>query len=348
MLDDYGSYLGMEKGCFLVKDREGKTERYPMFENEIGEVILKSGNCVSTGALASLGFWGIDTLIMTQKGKPVAMLKSLDDDSHVKTRVCQYEALNNEKAVHIAKQLVLSKFEGQNQVLKKYGLRRHDFSIQEKVKNLQDENTSRLRIRLMAIEGHFSDHYFTQIFSLVPASLRPQSRKTFNAYDGMNNVFNLAYEMLSWKVHHALINAKLEPYLGFLHSMAEGKPSLVCDFMELYRYLVDDFIIQHCRRLQKRDFMMKNEDFSTNRRGKREYLNDSLTRSLVRSLNEYFESKVEIRRIRMGKKQEIETLIHEEALLLAMYLRNERKEWTPRVGIKDDSWRKHEGIGHKL
>ncbi|MEM2915209.1 MAG: CRISPR-associated endonuclease Cas1 [Candidatus Bathyarchaeia archaeon] len=42
----------------------------------------------------------------------------------------------------------------------------------------------------------------------------------------------------------ALIKAKLEPYLGFLHSVQFAKPSLVCDFMELYRYLVDDFIIQ--------------------------------------------------------------------------------------------------------
>ncbi|RLI34350.1 hypothetical protein DRO66_08965 [Candidatus Bathyarchaeota archaeon] len=37
------------------------------------------------------------------------------------------------------------------------------------------------------------------------------------AHDGTNNLFKLAYEMLSWKVHRALIKAKLEPYLGFLH-----------------------------------------------------------------------------------------------------------------------------------
>jgi hypothetical protein len=76
---------------------------------------------------------------------------------------------------------------------------------------------------------------------------------------------------------------------------------------------------------------MKNEDFSVNRKGKREYLNDSLTRSLVRSLNEYFKTKVEIQRIRIGKNQEIETLINEEALLLAQYVRNERQSWNPRI-----------------
>jgi CRISPR/Cas system-associated endonuclease Cas1 len=98
----------------------------------------KSGNMVSSGALASCGFWGIDCLFLTQKGRPVAMLKSLDDDSHVFSRICQYEALNNGKGVQVAKQFVLSKIEGQNQVLRKYGLKRYDFSVMEKVKNLKD------------------------------------------------------------------------------------------------------------------------------------------------------------------------------------------------------------------
>ena len=55
MLDGHGSYLGMEKGCFVVKDKKDNSERYPLFENDIGEVVLKSGNVVSTGALSSLG-----------------------------------------------------------------------------------------------------------------------------------------------------------------------------------------------------------------------------------------------------------------------------------------------------
>jgi CRISPR-associated protein Cas1 len=217
-LEGFGSYLGMEKGCFVVKDKQGNSDRSPLFENLIDEIRVKSGNSLSSGALACCGFWGIDCLFLTQKGKPVAMLRSLDDDSHVKTRICQYEALKTEKGIHIAKQFVLGKLEGQNQVLRKYGLKRHDFSIVEKVKNLETEDNPQLRTRLMSIEGHYSEAYFIQIFSLIPHSLRPDSRKTFKAYDGINNLFNLAYEILSWKVQYALIKAKVEPYLGFLHS----------------------------------------------------------------------------------------------------------------------------------
>ena len=93
----YGNYLGIEKGCIILRDKNKKEEKYPLFEAEIGEVVLTSGNLVSTGALSALGFWGIDVLIATRNGRPVAMLKNLEDDSHVNTRVSQYEAIKNGK-----------------------------------------------------------------------------------------------------------------------------------------------------------------------------------------------------------------------------------------------------------
>jgi len=43
------------------------------------------------------------------------------------------------------------------------------------------------------------------------------------------------------------------------------------------------------------------------------------------------EMEVEVPRMRIGKKQTIKTLINEETLLLAKFLRNERKTWIPRI-----------------
>lgn len=323
VLDGYGSFLGMEKGCFIVRDRNGTVERYPLFEHEIGEVQIKTGNMVSSGALSSCGFWGIDVLILTGRGNPVAMLKSLDDDSHVKTRLCQYEAFKT-KRLEIAKKFVLGKVEGQNELLKKYGLRPHRESLIDRIPDIRD------KIRLLNVEGKCSRAYFGQVFGLFEEALRPKKRKKFKAYDGLNNLLNLAYTMLKWKVHIALIKAKLEPYLGFLHSVQYAKPSLVCDFAELYRYLIDDFLVQYCQRLKKSDFVMKSETYR-NRRGKREYLNDTKTRDFMRKLNAFFQSTVDIPRIRIGKRQEIETLVREEAWLFAKYLRKERKTWNPRI-----------------
>jgi CRISPR-associated protein Cas1 len=129
------------------------------------------------------------------------------------------------------------------------------------------------------------------------------------------------------------INQKcmFEPYLGFLHSEQFGKPCLVCDLMEMYRYLIDDFLIQYFKSLKKKDFSMKSEDFSRKRKGQREYLKKALAKDLLNKLNSFFESKVEIPRIKHGKRHEIEMLLNQEALLLAKCLRSERNEWTLRI-----------------
>jgi hypothetical protein len=51
----------------------------------------------------------------------------------------------------------------------------------------------------------------------------------------------------------------------------------------------------------------------------------------MRQLDKFFELKVEIPRIKIGKKQTIETLINEEALLFAKFLRNEKGNWNSRI-----------------
>ena len=332
-LDSYGSFLGMEKGCIVLRDKHGNTEKYPLFENEIGEVILKSGNCVSTGVLSALGFWGIDVLVTTRAGRPIAVLKNLEDDSHVKTRISQYEALNNGKGINVAKKIVLAKIESENQVLKKHGLRQHDImGAREAVRRLEAEDLRSMRKRLLSLEGKYGNRYFSQIFLLFPKEIRPKARRTRHAYDATNNLFNLCYDFLFWKCYRALIKAHLETHLGFLHSIKYQRPSLVCDFEELYRYLVDDFLIEYSQDLKPRDFRAKTQTFN-GKKGKRIYLKEKKSRELTANLLDYFKRKVRVPRIRLGKSQEIETLINEEALLLAKYLRNERKGWTPRIAL---------------
>ena len=103
--------------------------------------------------------------------------------------------------------------------------------------------------------------------------------------------------------------------------------------MELYRCLVDGFLIQYCQGLRKRDFKAKFEDYSSSRKGKREYLVRDKTNDLMERLYGLFESWVDVARVKHGDRQTVESLINEEALLLAKYLRGEREAWIPRVAI---------------
>jgi hypothetical protein len=83
--------------------------------------------------------------------------------------------------------------------------------------------------------------------------------------------------------------------------------------------------------LKRKDFTMQREDYSSNRKGERQYLRKPLAKDMMNKLNSFFEEIVEIPRVRHGKKQTVETLINEEALLLAKYLRDEKKTWNPRI-----------------
>jgi hypothetical protein len=65
--------------------------------------------------------------------------------------------------------------------------------------------------------------------------------------------------------------------------------------------------------------------------GRRIHLCEYETNDLAEGLNQLFEREVEIPRIRFGKRQTFETLIAEEALQLARFLRGEIAEWHPRI-----------------
>jgi hypothetical protein len=65
--------------------------------------------------------------------------------------------------------------------------------------------------------------------------------------------------------------------------------------------------------------------------GKRIQLCEYETDELAEDLNGLFDHIVEIPRIRHGSKQTLDTLISEEAFLLARYLRDEKQTWIPGI-----------------
>lgn len=106
------------------------------------------------------------------------------------------------------------------------------------------------------------------------------------------------------------------------YSVQFSKASSVCDFY--------GSILPETRR---KDFIVKSEVLSRKRHGKREYLNRAQTRDLMNRLYKHSECKVDVPGVRIGKKQKVETLISEEALLFVRLLRDERNAWIPRIAV---------------
>jgi len=95
--------------------------------------------------------------------------------------------------------------------------------------------------------------------------------------------------------------------------------------------LIDDFLLERSHKFHKKDFVLVTDFMMRLKRGKRIHLCEYETNELAEDLNGLFDRVIEIPRIRHGSKQTLDTLINEEAYLLARFLRNEKQTWTPRV-----------------
>jgi len=92
-----------------------------------------------------------------------------------------------------------------------------------------------------------------------------------------------------------------------------------------------NFLIERRKKFHRKEFVVVTDFMMRLKMGKRIHLCEYEAGSLAEGLDSLFESKIEIPRIRYGEKQTLDTLISEEALLLAKYLRNERRDWVPRI-----------------
>ena len=83
--------------------------------------------------------------------------------------------------------------------------------------------------------------------------------------------------------------------------------------------------------MRKKDFVLVTDFMMHLKMGKRIHLCEFEADSLAEGLNGLFDCMVDVARIKHGNRQTIDTLISEEALLFAKYLRNEKKDWNPRI-----------------
>jgi len=324
-ISGYGKYLRAGKFNFLIKNGEENLAIQPF--NSVKEISLSSGNYVSTKALAWASIYGIKTLVTSQSGRPLGVLLPLNYDSHVKTRIKQYEAYSNQVGVQIAKTIAKAKIEAQASLLEKHKI---DCDPQrkrslEKLEKLEAKSVDQIRTKIHSIEGHFGKFYFREIIKLFPKNLQTRIRHSYKAVDLTNNLFNLGYEVLKWEVYNSVLNAHLDPYLGFLHSMQHGKPSLVCDLQEPYRPLIDSFLINYSKKLRKKDL-------EANYGGKnpRVFLKHKESTRLISSLNSFLNLKIEKKRTRnFGKCSKIKTIIRDDTEQLARFLGQKIQKWRP-------------------
>lgn len=322
LLKDFGYFLGINEESFKIT-KNGKTLKETPFWNT-NEIVIATKNSVSVDALVWAALYNVDVVITLHNGKPLGVLHSIKDMQNVKTRLNQFRAYESMKGLEIAKNVLIQKVKNENDLLKHLNLK--SYAKHLKKPNLQDIKnvhgkrvTQNIRTRLNAIEEHFSKHFYKQIFPMLPKWIRPRKRIRRNAIEPGNNLLNLSFEVLNWKIMKAILTSKLEPYLGFLHSIQHSKPSLVCDLVEPFRPYIIHFLIDYSKTLTSKDFQ---KHYVIKDHYPRYFLEHKTAWNLIENLNkQLFESYIPMQRNRKhGKRMTFETFIDEYVSSVAAHL----------------------------
>jgi CRISPR-associated protein Cas1 len=235
----------------------------------------------------------------------------------------QYEAYHSQKGVNIANSFVRAKIQSEINFFENQGFQGIERLEQQLNKlEVQGDNVEEVRNRIQVIEAHASKIYLKEYFKQFPDELNPNKRHKFGARDPLNNILNLGYEVIKREIILAMVPMHLDPYIGFLHSYFRFKPSLVYDLIEPFRIVVEEFILSYRETLSQNSF---------EKVGKRVFLTKDEEINFIQAMNKKLSKRVHYQRYGKPVKARIKTIIKEEPIKLAQYIRNKHQKYQPHI-----------------
>lgn len=183
----------------------------------------------------------------------------------------QYEFLQvGENARALARLVLRAKLTGQAQVLRAYARARRDHELADIASELRryvseiERQAAALPIEeLRGIEGIAARKYFAAFPYIIDADRwQWEGRNRRPPEDPVNALLSYGYAFLEREVRLAIIYARLDARIGFLHSNNGRKDSLVYDLMDIVRpRIIDRFVLKLVNRgqFQPRDFSYDDE-----------------------------------------------------------------------------------------
>ncbi len=225
------------------------------------ETVLLFGNVhVTTQAMAELLEKGVSLSMFSRHGHYRGSLEP-PRGKNIDLRIAQFEAFrDHDRALGLARAIVAAKIGNGGSVLDLY--QRHheagpDFAGRRQA--LDDAVAACASVtdiaRLDGVEGSAAREYFGLAMQFNKSELAWPGRVKHPATDPLNALLSLTYTLLMNELAALLEGSGLDPYLGFLHHVDYGRPSLALDLMEPFRHPVADRLVLVNRRvLEAGDF----------------------------------------------------------------------------------------------
>jgi len=249
-INSRGTYIHVNEGLFAIKANEN--ELY-LSAKKIISIAICAPVLLSTEAVRLAIENNIDILFLDKFGNPYGRIWHCRLGSTAAIRRAQLEAASNDIGLTLTREWLSLKISRRLALLREL-LRRRPASSSQLSASLGKLDALRLplqelqgdldsiRSTLMGLEGAAGRIYFDLLSRLLPPRWKFDGRSHSPAKDHFNCFLNYGFGVLYGVVERNLILAGLDPYLGFLHTDNYGKKSLVFDFIEPYRPIVEKVV----------------------------------------------------------------------------------------------------------
>jgi len=254
LVKTFGSFIGKDNETIYIRQK-GKVVYQKPVRLLRNITVIAGGVSLSSNVIWFCAKNNISIDFLGKDGKPYSMLVS-PNFAAGHTMQQQLAALQNGKAAEFVVKIIVAKITNQINVLKYFSKSRAekdaDFKnkvshetakmqqIAEKIELLETKNINNLQQDIFLLEAQAAGAYWAAVANLLEDYHKFDARKKQGATDLVNSMLNYGYGILYARVWEALMRAKLNPYIGYLHSDKRNDPALVFDFIEQFRQQIVD------------------------------------------------------------------------------------------------------------
>jgi len=201
---------------------------------------------LTTPAIKALLAQGIDVVFLTLNGDYCGRLIG-PQTPHVLLRRKQYRCQSDSAFVlALAQRLVIAKVQHLRVMLQRQQ-RAVNVDLSEAIEALaaaleRVPRTTTLSA-LIGVEGAASAAYFGAYKRLLKPEWKFEKRQRRPPPDPVNLLLSFGYTLLAHLAESAVAAVGLDPYAGFLHSVAYNRPGLALDLMEEFRPVIDGVVL---------------------------------------------------------------------------------------------------------
>jgi len=241
-LTEQGSVLKKDHLRFIVEKEDKVIFEIPVFK--VNQVLIFGNVQITTQAMTFLLENGIDTTLLSMTGRLKGKLVPIAS-KNILLRMTQFEkAKDYNFALSLAKTIVRAKIANANKVMQRYSRNHPEVDFSSALQGLEwclkaVERKETLN-SLVGVEGQASAIYFETYGKMFRKELEFSTRSRRPPKDPVNALLSLGYTLLTNEAVGVVTSIGFDPYIGFLHGISYGRPSLALDLVEEFRHSIVD------------------------------------------------------------------------------------------------------------